>query len=326
MWARKPVRFLQYSRDWPASCLLLQTVFVFFLCTSQLFARTVNGFDLDGSLVPAADIHHGGPPRDGIPAIDRPQFIAANEAVFLTSVDRVLGIQRNGKSRAYPIRILNYHEIVNDHFGTEAVVITYCPLCGTGMAFSATIDGRDRQFGVSGLLYNSDVLLYDRETESLWSQIRKQAITGPERGKHLKQLVLEHTSWIDWQTRHPATRVLSPETGYSRDYSRSPYAGYETSSSLYFPAGRIDPRYHAKEQLIGVQIGDTFKAYPFAELSRTTNSIDDEVAGRKLTIEFDAANRTGRVFTRAGRQLPVTLSYWFAWTAFHPETQVYRAP
>ncbi len=121
-----------------------------------------NGFVLDDSLVPSREILSGGPPRDGIPSIDRPRFVVAEEAdLFVGDRDRILGISRNGVAKAYPIAILNYHEIVNDSFGDEPIVVTYCPLCGTGMAFGAAIAGERRIFGVSGLLYNSDVLLYD---------------------------------------------------------------------------------------------------------------------------------------------------------------------
>ena len=164
------------------------------LLTLTLLAATAlaetNGFDLRNALVPVDEIHAGGPVRDGIPSIDEPKFIAAGDADFLRGGDDVLGIVRNGVARAYPIRIMNWHEIVNDEIAGERVAVTFCPLCGTGIAFAAESLGRDLTFGVSGLLYNSDMLLYDRETESLWSQIKKQAITGPMKGHRLSALPL----------------------------------------------------------------------------------------------------------------------------------------
>jgi hypothetical protein len=283
-----------------------------------------NGFDLSNSLVPRDQIHHGGPPRDGIPAIDDPRFLAAAEARFLRDDERVLGMVRGGVAKAYPIGILNYHEIVNDRFGDEPVVVSYCPLCGTGMAFSAVAAGKVRRFGVSGLLYNSDVLLYDRESESLWSQIMKQAVTGPLRGSRLVQLPLTHTTWRDWRERHPASLVLSTDTGHRRDYSRTPYAGYETSPDIYFPVGKVSRRYHPKELVIGLTINDSAKVYPFAELSRGQHAISDTVGGQPVRIEFDAANRTGRVLDSRGRELPSVIAYWFAWMAFHPDSAVYQ--
>ena len=181
--------------------------------------QSLNGFDLSNASLPVSQILSGGPPRDGIPAIDRPRFIAARQAAFLGDDDRVLGVYHKGIARAYPIRILNWHEIVNDQFAGEAVVVSFCPLCGTGTAFS-TLHGKAKTFGVSGLLYNSDLLLYDRETESLWSQIAATAISGPLRGEGLTLLPVAHTTWADWRKRYPDTTVLSTDTGYSRDYQR----------------------------------------------------------------------------------------------------------
>ena len=185
---------------------------------ATLLAQQMNGFDLRGSLIPSEQIHFGGPPKDGIPAIDKPDFTSAGLATFLRDDDTVLGMVRGGVARAYPVRILNWHEVVNDRFDQDAVVVTYCPLCGTGVAFDARIDGRVLSFGVSGLLYNSDVLLYDRQTQSLWSQLLAQAISGPMKGRRLAMLPLTHTTWVDWRKSHSATQVLSTNTGQTRSY------------------------------------------------------------------------------------------------------------
>ncbi|MBN4079511.1 DUF3179 domain-containing protein [Beggiatoa alba] len=287
-----------------------------------------NGFDLSNALVPIAQIKHGGPGRDDIPAISDPRFISASQADFLNDNDRILGINLNGETKAYPIRILNYHEIVNDRFGNDsdntAVLVSYCPLCGTGMAFLAARNGEDFDFGVSGLLYNSDVLLYDRQTESLWSQIRKQAVAGPLKGQHLEQIPLEHTRWSDWRARYPHTRVLSQDTGHRRDYSRSPYAGYADSEQLMFEVSARDRRFHPKEWVIGITLNGVTKAYPFSRLPSGQHELHDQLGGQTIRLVFDAANRSGRIYA-ADKLLPSTTSYWFAWYAFHPDTQVYRA-
>jgi uncharacterized protein DUF3179 len=305
---------------------LLAMVLLYVLAPHFLYAGPTNGFDLSDALIPAAAIEHGGPPRDGIPAIDEPVFITADKAEFLSDTDRVLGIDRNGVRKAYAIKILNYHEIVNDRFNEEAILVSYCPLCGTGMAFQVSTDGAVNNFGVSGLLYKSDVLLYDRKTESLWSQIMKQAVTGPKRGQHLQQIAMSHTNWGEWRKHHPDTLVLSTDTGSRRNYDRSPYAGYENSPDLYFSVGRIDSRYHPKEMVIGLSFNGTNKAYPFIELSRTGGDIQDMLAEQKLRVLYDVRNRTGQVLAADGNELPTTISYWFAWQAFHPETEVYTAP
>jgi Protein of unknown function (DUF3179) len=316
---------------WILYPLLLASLW-FWQSPRLLHAGPNNGFNLSDALIPSAQIKHGGPGRDGIPAIDQPEFINAAQADYLTDDDRVLGINLHGEAKAYPVRILNYHEIVNDRFGNAAngtsILVSYCPLCGTGMAFLATRGGnrkgKDFSFGVSGLLYNSDVLLYDRQTESLWSQIRKQAITGPLKGERLQQIPLEHTSWADWRTRYPKTIVLSQDTGYRRDYSRSPYAGYEQSPQIMFEVAATDGRFHPKEWVIGVELNGVSKAYPFSQLPKGLNEIRDKVGGKNIRLVFDGANRSGRIFA-GDRLLPSTMSYWFAWYAFHPDTLVYQA-
>ncbi len=289
-------------------------------------AQVKNGFDLSDALAPAAEIRQGGPPRDGIPAIDAPQFVSAHRQGLLVDTSRVLGVERNRVAKAYPIAILNWHEIVNDQFGGEGIVVSYCPLCGTGMVFRAEVAGKPRTFGVSGLLYNSDVLLYDRDSESLWSQIARQAIAGPLKGETLEMVPASHTSWAAWRARHPDTLVLSPNTGYRRDYSRDPYRGYETSAALYFPVDPFSARYHPKEQVIGLELEGVFKAYPFAELSQGPRRFLDTVAGREITVEFDPEHRSGRVVDAEGREIPTVIAFWFAWSAFHPNTQVHTAP
>ena len=286
----------------------------------------LNGFDLSNASIPLEEIERGGPPRDGIPAIDAPRFVAAAQASFLRPESRVLGIALGGVAKAYPIAILNWHEIVNDRIGDQPLLVTFCPLCGTGMAFRPQARGRTLRFGVSGLLHNSDLLLYDRETESLWSQLIGTAITGTLRGERLPALAASHTTWREWRNRHPATLVLSQETGHLRDYGRDPYAGYEKSEQLLFSVRNSSARYHPKEQVLGIELGALRKAYPFAELQRARLPLRDRIGDQDVTVEFDAENRTGRVLDAAGRELPSVISFWFAWYAFHPQTQVFTAP
>ena len=288
-------------------------------------AAQYNGFDLEGSLIPVKNILSGGPRKDGIPSIDNPLFVMANKAGFLTVDSAVLGMEYKGLVKAYPINILNWHEIVNDQFNGEPVVITFCPLCGSGLAFSAFIDDKAHTFGVSGLLYNSDVLLFDRQTDSLWSQLMTQAISGPNKGKRLNSLPVTHTTWLDWKTRHPETLVLSTKTGFSRDYSDNRYADYLESPQLMFPVTAVSRRYHPKEEVFGIEIANQFKVYPFIELEKSPTEFTDRVNGQSITIRYDRRHRSATAFDQRGKQLAGVRTFWFAWYTFHPETEVYVA-
>ena len=183
---------------------------------SQSSTTVLNGFALESPLVPIEKILSGGPPRDGIPAINKPRFINGYEAMTLKNNDRILGIVFNGVARAYPINIMNWHEIVNDQVEGTAFSVTYCPLCGSGIAFKGMTAGRPLTFGVSGLLFDSDVLLYDHQTESLWSQLKGQAINGILKGNKLSWLPLEHTTWQAWKERYPPLSHLKTRMRVSR--------------------------------------------------------------------------------------------------------------
>jgi hypothetical protein len=290
----------------------------------SLRARTLNGFDLRDALVPAEAIESGGPPRDGIPAIDRPRFVGPDRS-GLAAGDRVLGLSLGGVARAYPVRILNWHEIVNDRIAARAVAVTYCPLCGTGMAFDARVGGQPTSFGVSGLLYNSDVLLYDRRTESLWSQIMATAVTGPLKGTVLEPVALTHTSWAAWRARHPRTEVLSTDTGFRRDYARDPYQGYDKVPRLMFDVQHRDARLPLKAWVMGVVIDGQARAYPFDWLAREVDAQGrwhDELGGRRIRVQYDREARSAEAYDTDGQLLPTVTAFWFAWVAFHPATDL----
>jgi len=297
----------------------------FTLSLYELQAQSKKGFDLSNASIPADEIKDGGPPKDGIPSIDDPQFKKAS-SVDLDMGSRVLGVMVNGIAKAYPIFIMNYHEIVNDRFGDQPVVVTYCPLCGSGIAFDAEVEGKARTFGVSGLLYNSDVLLYDRQINSLWSQIMKEAVAGPLVGEKLSMLPTLNTSLGEWMQKYPDTWVLTEETGYQRDYSRNPYPGYDRSAQLYFEVEERDDRYHPKETVIGLEINGVFKAYPLTELEKVQQStIEDHFQGKDFTITYHSKSESAEISDAQGNVLPTVSTFWFAWYAFHPETEVFQS-
>ena len=305
---------------------IISTLFLSLLLIGSANATTKNGFNLTNSLIPANEILQGGPPRDGIPSIEQPKFVAANAANFMRPTDRVIGITVNGESRAYPINILNWHEVVNDQIRGVPVSVTYCPLCGTGLVYQAKVRGRTLKFGVSGLLYNSDVLLYDRQTETLWSQILSKAVNGPMKGQKLTMVPSSQTSWSSWLKKQPNTKVLSTDTGFSRDYRRSPYGDYDQNTQTYFPVSAESRAYHPKERVLGITINGKHKAYPFVELGKLgATSLKDNFQGQNLTINFDIANRDGQVLNKNGTPLELVNSFWFAWYAFHNDTAIFKA-
>ncbi|MBI4178435.1 DUF3179 domain-containing protein [bacterium] len=288
-------------------------------------AITLNGFDLSKTDIPANEILSGGPGRDGIPAIFRPEFDLASDAAWLAPSDRVLSIEIDSDARAYPIRILNWHEIVNDIVGGVPVVISFCPLCGTGMAFDRRAEGKPLTFGVSGLLYNSDVLMYDRETGSLWSQIMMKAVSGRMRGKTLRLLPLDQTTFADFKARYPSGKVLSTRTGHMRDYGRSPYREYAYSPLLYFPVSNRDERLQTKEPVAGIVVGGRARAYPIRWIRAGPGRFQDRIGGTVLEIEYDKDADLIRVNDSAGRPIPVVRAFWFAWAAFHPRTEIFSS-
>lgn len=308
--------------------LLLPILVLFFTsaCDAQKDrGKNMLGFSINAPLVPIAEIRHGGPPKDGIPSIDKPVFKPVGDYDFFDDEHRILGVYLNGIAKAYPIGILNWHEIVNDLFAEQAIVITYCPLCGSGVAFVAIIDGIATTFGVSGLLYNSDVLLYDRKTESLWSQIMAQAINGRKKGTELEIVSTANTTLGEWKKRHPNTLVLTTDTGFKRDYKRSPYGDYNESTLLYFPVAKESKTFHPKEMVIGLELDGKFKAYPLSRLAKSgKGDIRDKFNGRDLSITFNPNSFSATIKDETGNELPGIALFWFAWYAFHPDTKVYK--
>jgi Protein of unknown function (DUF3179) len=302
---------------------LLLLIGAWFSAFALMHAESFNGFDIFNASVPASEIVSGGPPRDGIPSIDTPKFIPAPEAEFVCDEDIVIGLTRGNVARAYPLRILVWHEIVNDTIGGDAVAVTYCPLCGTSMVFDRKIGGTIRNFGVSGLLYNSNVLLYDRETESLWSQLSMEAVSGPSVGAKLAWLPSEHLAWKEWRTKHPDVEVLSPDTGHDRDYGAEAYASYFDTDNTMFPVRHTRTELRNKTWVLGVNISGHAKAYPVENLP-DGKPVRDCVSGQDIEILWNKASRHPIVRDADGKEIPSVMLFWFAWQAFHPDTELYQ--
>lgn len=284
-----------------------------------------NGFDLTGVAVPKETLLHGGQPRDGIPALDAPKFVPGRE-VGLGFEERVVGVELDGVARAYPRSVLIWHEVVNDRIGDLPFVLVYSPLSGTVAGFDARSAQGAAQFGVSGLVYNSGTVLFDRTTSSLWLPLEGVAIAGPRKGERLPGIVAVETSWADWLTRHPDTQVLTSDTGHQRPYDQDPYADYTSNSELRFPVAATDSRYHPKEPVLVIQDQNRYRAYPFAELTAHDAPFTDTFAGKRYRIDFNYADQRALVTGADGKPVPSATEYWFAWFAGHPKDPVYVAP
>lgn len=266
--------------------------------------------------VPREEIRGGGPPVDGIPALVRPRKASIKEADrALKPGDPVLGLEVGEEAVAYPIRLLNWHELVDDEIGGVPVAVTYCPLCRSGIVFDRRAAGAVLEFGVSGLLYNSDLVMYDRSTRSLWSQIMAEAIAGPSTGVKLARLPARRASWARWKAEHPGTKTVLFDTGHKRDYGADPYADYEDSPELYFPVSHEDYRLPRKTVVFGVSLPEGAAAAPVSALG--AQGVRVRIGKRTVVIRDKGG---ARAFDEEGRELPGLEAYWFAWAAFHPAT------
>lgn len=297
----------------------------------------------------------GGPPRDGIPSIENARFEDAGQADgWLEDGSRIIGIYRNGQARAYPQSLLVWHEIVNDTIAGDAIAITYCPLTGTALGFER---GED-ELGVSGRLVNSNLIMYNRASDSYWPQILAAAIQGPQKGQGLVEVRVVWTDWASWKSRHPETEVLSRRTGYARNYRRDPYGGYNPRSGYYAGGGTLFPvfaqsdRFPGKHEILGFRTSDEAVAIEPEALVRAGH-LRHEGKSADFLILHDPGLDTGWVFRAEPGNLPhgnaleevvfaadgpsgdalaelepinAFEAMWFAWYAFYPDTVVIDSP
>ena len=316
------------------------------------------------SIIPLDQIVSGGPPPDGIPSIDNPKFMSVKEAdQILGDSELVVGLSINGDIRVYPLQILVWHEIVNDNVGGVPVAITYCPLCFTNQVFNRTLeDGNVVEFGTSGKLYNSNLVMYDRTSNSLWSQGLAHGITGKYAGVNLQRIPFDVVNWKEWKQLYPESKVLSRDTGTSRPYGADPYGDYYTNSEVLFPISNKDNRLGLKEIIIGLENNGQYKAYKlqdvedkkivndeinnksialFSSIPFMVRIFDPVIDDQALQFKYNPQNNTfvdlltgsewnfegmavkGELKGKELIRLPYDEGYWFEWVAFHPETELY---
>ena len=250
-------------------------------------------------LIPQNTVLSGGPGKDGIPSIDNPQFASIGAIDYLNDDDLVIGVKSGDEVRAYPHPILDWHEIVNDDLGSLSIAITYCPLTGTAIGWNRDVNGTNTTFGVSGLLHNSNLIPYDRATDSNWSQMRLESVNGSLIRTKIDVEHMVETSWATWKELYPDSEVLTTNTGFSRDYSRYPYGDYKSTNFTNFPITNQDNRRHLKDRVLGVQVGPSTKAYPFDLFTGdTTSIIQDNIRGIPIVVIGNAEENFIVAFNR----------------------------
>lgn len=316
--------------------------------------KTINGERYLASVDPS-EILLGGPSKDGIPSIDNPKFESAAEAdKWLNDNDLVLGLSFNGVVKTYPHRILNWHEIVNDFAGDIPIAVTYCPLCRTGIVYERVISGEIVEFGISGKLYKSDLVMYDRKTDTYWSQVLGQGIKGELAGMKLKAIPVDTVRWKDWKAQHPDTLVLSRDTGFPTYLATGRYDTldlYGTDRPGFSGIGVTftDTRLPSNSIVYGIVINGKAKAYE-EQAIKSAVVINDNVGGQKILVMWDKSLDTGRIHHSPGdfsiqnetlidssgkiwtaEELDKILArvdsfphFWFAWAAFYPDTELYK--
>ncbi len=246
------------------------------------------------ALIPREQIISGGPPPDGIPPIDDPRFFSVADTTFLCDEEPVVVLDTDGDARAYPIQIMTWHEIVNDVVGGEPVTVSYCPLCNSALAYRRDIGDRVLDFGTSGSLYQSALLMYDRQTESLWTHFDGRSVVGELFGTELEVIPMATVSWADFAASHPDGKVLSWQTGHDRDYGRNPYQGYDRRSGPFEPffQGGVDGRLGAQERVVGITGDAGFVAVEREELV-ADGVLAVEDGDRPLTVWLKPGTASG---------------------------------
>lgn len=278
--------------------------------------------------IPLDEIIGGGPPKDGIPSIDSPKFVGVGEAdSFLSENEPGLALKHQGVNRFYPFQILVWHEIVNDTIGGKRVLVTYCPLCISGIVFDPVVNNERVEFGTSGKLWQSNLVMYDRKTDSLWSQILGESIVGELTGTKLTVLPSDQIRYGDWKKLYPDGEVLSRDTGATRFYGTDPYGDYYTTPGTFFPVGTKDDRLEDKDFVLGIVVNGKAKAY-FPESIKEKGQIEDVFEGKRIVVRYEKDIDAVRLFEKKAdgtlERINPFPNFWFSWVAAHPDTELYK--
>ncbi|MBQ27928.1 MAG: hypothetical protein CMH81_07310 [Nitrospiraceae bacterium] len=309
-------------RNIPTLCLYACTLAVIstfhvpptFATDMSIYSVPLNHIILDDFRGGAIPLNQASPElietlKDRIPPLTNPRYSMAQEASWLANDDIVLGFVEKGDARAFPTRILNFHEIVNDTIGGRTVLISYCPLCRSGLVFDRQVGTKLLTFGNTSGLYESDMVMYDHQTKSYWFQVRGEAIVGSLTGTRLTLLPAFLLPWSEWLTLYPNTKVLSRETGFSRPYHRDPFRGYDELGTLPgFPINTTDNRLDPKEKVLGLTHNGVRRAYSLTRLGHSATM--DTIGGKPVVVFSDSAGPSGAVFDATAKSL--ALSFFLA--------------
>lgn len=288
------------------------------------------------SAIPREEIVNGGVPKDGIPAINEPKFISTAEVnQWLDDKEPGIAVSVDKIHRFYPYQILVWHEIVNDIIDGQHILVTYCPLCLTGYVFDPLVRGERVEFGTSGKLWKSNLVMYDRKTDSLWSQILGEAIAGEMTGAKLEVLPSDQVRYGDWKKKFPQGQILSRDTGADRFYGSNPYGDYFAVTNLALELAKPrDTRLPNDALVFGIVINDQAKAYHLETIKAKLKTIEaggkviDVFRDQTIVLRYDKDLDVVRVFKRPpdGQEQPINpfSAFWFAWSAAHPDTEVYK--
>jgi len=235
-------------------------------------------------LIPQNEVLDGGPGRDGIPALSNPVFVDNSSISFMEDNDLIIGVEFNGEVRGYPHPILDWHEIINDEMGENYFSITYCPLTGSAINYNRNLDGEVTTFGVSGLLYNTNLIPYDRATNSNWSQMKLLCANGKQIGKTPELFNSFETSWKTWKKIFPEAKVVAENTGYARNYGRYPYGDYKTNDDLIFPVSNENNALPKKERIHGIISETKTVSFRFSSFGNSVTAITKNIDGKEIII------------------------------------------
>jgi len=260
---------------------------------------TVTASGPGGWSIPVGGVVDGGPGKDGIPALNTPSFQRTSADNDTRDSTLVVGVFHEGEYRAFPHDIMNWHEVTNDTLNFNPYVLSYCPLTGSAVAWDVDDSSANAEFGVSGLLYNSNLILYDRQSDSNWSQMLEESVQGGRSGETPDRIQVVETTWATWRAMYPDSWVLSRNTGHTRAYDQYPYGNYRSNEELLFPVTHEDNRLHPKTRVIGIRSANNSRVYQISDFGAVTQTINDQFDSMSIVVVGNTAQNFAAIYNRS---------------------------